>query len=180
MNSKSFTDLSLPVHGMNCNSCAAHVEKAIGQLPGVLQVKVDLKAEVANITYDPQQVDLFEFDHAVTQVGYKVPTAEIVLKIQGMSCLSCSSHVGGALGDLTGVLQANVNLDKGTAQVIYVPELVSSLHMEQAVREAGYQASAAEQPTLPSQHNSNQIAEKPETAHSGKFTWRFKSLLKRS
>ena len=180
MNSKSSTQLSLPVRGMTCTSCAAHVEKAIGQLPGVSLVKVDLKAEVANITYDPQQVDLFEFDHAVTQVGYKVPTAEIVLKIQGMSCLSCSSHVGSALGDLTGVVQANVNLDKGTAQVIYVPELVSSLHMEQAVREAGYQASATEQPVLPSEHSPIQIAEKPETAHSEKFTWRFKSLLKRS
>ena len=180
MNSKSFTDLSLPVHGMNCTSCAAHVENAIRQLPGVSQVKVDLKAERANITYDSHQVDLLEFQHAVTQVGYKVPTAEITLTVKGMSCLSCSSHVGSALGDLTGVLQANVNLDKGTAQVIYVPELVSSLHMEQAVREAGYQASAAEQPVLPSEHSPNQIAEKPETAHSEKFTWRFKSLLKRS
>ena len=180
MSSKSFTDLSLPVHGMNCTSCAAHVEKAIGQLPGVTQVKVDLNADVANITYDPHQVDLLEFQHAITQVGYKVPTAETTLTVKGMSCLSCSSHVGSALGDLTGVLQANVNLDKGTAQVIYIPELVSLLHMEQAVREAGYQASAAEQPILPSEHSSNQIAEKSETGHSDSFTWRFKSLLKRS
>ncbi|MHB0965704.1 MAG: heavy-metal-associated domain-containing protein [Bellilinea sp.] len=180
MNSKSLTQLSLPVHGMSCTGCAAHVEKAISQLPGVSQVKVDLKAEVANITYDPHQVDLLEFQHAISQVGYKVPTAEITLTVKGMSCLSCSSHVGGALGDLTGVLQANVNLDKGTAQVTYVPELVSSLHMEEAVREAGYQASAAEQPDLPSEHNANQVTEKTETAHGEKFTWRFKSLLKRS
>lgn len=180
MNSKSLTELSLPVHGMNCINCAAHVEKAIGQLPGVSQVKVDLKAEVANITYDPHQVDLFEFEHAVTQVGYKVPTAEIILKIQGMSCLSCSSHVGSALGELTGVYQANVNLDKGIAQVIYVPQLVALAQMEQAVQEAGYRASAAEQPVLPTKNALEQSVENDQPARSEKFAWRFKSLLKRS
>ncbi|MHB1449071.1 MAG: heavy-metal-associated domain-containing protein [Bellilinea sp.] len=180
MNSKSLSELSLPIHGMSCTNCAGHVEKAIGKLPGVAQVKVDIKSDIANITFDSKLVDIFEFQHAVEQAGYSVPTTEILLNVQGMTCVSCSSHVGSALGDLVGVVSANVNLDKGTAQVTYVPGLVTLTEMQQAVAKAGYQAGIAVSPT---QSNARVIApleNKGEQAADGKFTWRFKSLLRRS
>jgi copper chaperone CopZ len=48
--------ISLPVHGMSCASCVAHVERALTDLPGVSDVVVNLGMSKASLTYDPAQV----------------------------------------------------------------------------------------------------------------------------
>ena len=40
----------LPVHGMSCASCVAHVEKALAAAPGVASVAVNLATESATVT----------------------------------------------------------------------------------------------------------------------------------
>jgi len=54
MSEPKLTEITLPILGMNCNGCASNVERAIGKLPGVSAVKVDLKTNAAKVTYDPQ------------------------------------------------------------------------------------------------------------------------------
>ena len=179
MSEPNITEITLPIRGMNCNGCASNIERAIGKLSGVSAVKVDLKANAATVTYDPLKVDLLEFQYAVTQIGYGIPTEEITLSIGGMSCVSCSSHVGSALADLTGVLQANVNLDKATAVVTYVPQLVTIAEMEKAVAEAGYQAVALSQGKSESNLVATQVPEKHHSTDNEKFTWRFNAPFKR-
>lgn len=59
------------------------------------------------------------------------------LRIQGASCASCVSKIEGALNQLAGVGQANMNLAQSTVSVIgYVPveELIK------AIKQAGYEA----------------------------------------
>ena len=177
MGTPSSTEISLPILGMNCTGCASNVERAIGKLPGVSAVKVDLKANAANVTYDPLIVDLVEFQYAITQIGYEIPSEEITLTIEGMSCVSCSSHVGSALSDLTGVLQATVNLDKATAKVTYVPQLVTLDQMEQAVARAGYGAKAQAAAESAGSLGLPQAPETIDSTSAEKLTWRFKSLL---
>lgn len=178
MSGPKLTEITLPIRGMNCNGCASNVERAIGKLPGVSAVKVDLKANAANVTYDPLKVDLFEFQYAVTQIGYGIPTEEITLSVGGMSCVSCSSHVGGAIADLTGVLQANVNLDKATAVVTYVPQLVQIAEMERAVAKAGYKAVPLAPKKSASDPVTAQVTENHHSTDNEKFVWRFKSPFK--
>ena len=179
MSEPKLTEITLPILGMNCNGCASNVERAIGKLPGVSALKVDLKTNAAKVTYDPLKVDLLEFQYAVTQIGYGIPIEEITLSIGGMSCVSCSSHVGSALADLTGVLQANVNLDKATAVVTYIPQLVSIAEMESAVAKAGYQAVALSQGKSASDPVAAQVPEEQNSTDNEKFTWRFDTLFKR-
>jgi P-type Cu+ transporter len=50
--------ISLPVQGMSCASCVAHVERALKELPGVSDVVVNLATNKASLTYDPAQVGL--------------------------------------------------------------------------------------------------------------------------
>src|SRR3990172_2902087 len=63
--------VKLPVNGMTCASCVAHVEKAIGGLDGVQQVSVNLAAAKASVEYDPAKVVLSEMERAVTDIGYE-------------------------------------------------------------------------------------------------------------
>ena len=77
------------------------------------------------MTYDPTRVALADMAHAVDTVGFTVPTAEITLQVNGMTCASCVGHVQQALTEIEGVLGAAVNLGLGTARVTYIPGLVT-------------------------------------------------------
>jgi Cd2+/Zn2+-exporting ATPase/Cu+-exporting ATPase len=68
--------LEVPVKGMDCAGCAAHVQKAISELPGVQTVEVFLSAEKAVISLDQAQVGLPAIRQAVAGAGYSVPEDE--------------------------------------------------------------------------------------------------------
>jgi len=69
--------VSLPIGGMTCASCVAHVEGALAKTPGVLNVNVNLATEKASVEYIPTLTGLSDFRRAVADVGYEVlPTAE--------------------------------------------------------------------------------------------------------
>lgn len=42
-------DLTLPISGMTCASCASNVEKALNQAPGVKEASVNLATEQATV-----------------------------------------------------------------------------------------------------------------------------------
>jgi P-type Cu+ transporter len=65
--------LEVPVKGMDCADCAAHVEHALAALPGVGHVQVYLVAEKAVLDLDPEQVDWQDIQTAVKGAGYSVP-----------------------------------------------------------------------------------------------------------
>ena len=60
------------------------------------------------------------------------------LRIQGMTCASCVSHVEKALRDVPGVSAATVNLATESASVDYDPDLATLEAMAASVQEAGY------------------------------------------
>ena len=69
--------VSLPIGGMTCASCVAHVEGALAGIPGVVSVNVNLATERASVQYIPTMTGLSDFRRAVAEVGYEVlPTAE--------------------------------------------------------------------------------------------------------
>ena len=63
---------TLPIGGMTCASCVAHVERALSDLPGVLSVNVNLATENATVEYVPGLVGLAGFRGAVADAGYEV------------------------------------------------------------------------------------------------------------
>ena len=71
-------------------------------------------------------------------------TQAVKLSVQGMTCAACQAHVEHALRDTPGVKSANVNLMSHSARVVYEPTVTGLDALYEAVREAGYDASAAE------------------------------------
>ncbi|MHB1005994.1 MAG: heavy metal translocating P-type ATPase [Chloroflexota bacterium] len=132
--------VNLPVSGMTCASCVAHVEKALGGLDGVRQVRVNLAAGKAWAEYDPGRVGVADMERAVTDLGYEVGHEQVTLSVRGMTCASCVAHVEKALSGLEGVTKATVNLAASSARVEYYPGTVGVGEMKRAVREIGYEA----------------------------------------
>ncbi|MCX7844300.1 MAG: heavy metal translocating P-type ATPase, partial [Candidatus Bipolaricaulota bacterium] len=65
----------LPIGGMTCAACAAHVEDALRSLPGVVSVSVNLATEKVTVTYIPGTVSLADFRRAVAEAGYEIREA---------------------------------------------------------------------------------------------------------
>ena len=130
--------LRLPVEGMTCASCVAHVEGALKSVQGVAWVGVNLATEEAAVEMDSGQASLQELVGAVDGAGYKVPVERSVLNIGGMTCAACVSHVEGALKGTQGVLSASVNLATETATVEYVPAVASLQDLGGSVAAVGY------------------------------------------
>ncbi len=64
-------------------------------------------------------------------------TKQIALAISGMACMSCANRVSNSLLSLIGVVEAQVDQVRGTAQVVFNPQLTNPSEMFQAVVRAG-------------------------------------------
>jgi P-type Cu+ transporter len=100
------TTLTLPVAGMDCASCAAHIEQAVKKLPGVDGIQVLVAAERATVTYDPEQLGREQIVHAISQAGYSVPAdAPVeVVEQQAQSERKVSSIIGWGILALVAVV----------------------------------------------------------------------------
>lgn len=145
-------ELSLKISGMSCASCVSRVEKALGQLAGVIDVGVNLASEEAAIKLMPE-VPLSTVIEAVRNAGYDVATQTTELQIDGMSCASCAGRIEMALSKVSGVLNASVNLatEKATVEALTG---VSFAQLTAAVAKAGYAANpvTALAPEAPPRH----------------------------
>ena len=137
--------VTLPVRGMTCASCVAHVEKALRGVEGVSDVNVNLATEKASLDFRADAVRVGDLVKAVQETGYDVATETMTLDIEGMTCASCVNHVEQALGKVAGVLEANVNLATERATVTYVVDATSLSDLKKAVRDAGYEVAEPEE-----------------------------------
>lgn len=61
---------TLPVIGMACASCSAHVERELNSLHGVQSASVSLASRTALIDYDPSAITLEEMKAAINGIGF--------------------------------------------------------------------------------------------------------------
>ncbi|MBI4180550.1 MAG: copper-translocating P-type ATPase [Chloroflexi bacterium] len=76
------------ITGMTCASCVANNEKAIGDLPGVGKVVVNLATETAQVEYASDITSLAEIKKAVRDIGYGVAD-----KVEGQESLDREREV---------------------------------------------------------------------------------------
>ncbi|SEH69704.1 copper chaperone [Halobacillus karajensis] len=62
---------------------------------------------------------------------------ETTLKIEGMTCGHCKSAVEGALKEVDGVNEVNVNLETGQVKVSHA-DSANKVEMREVVEEQGY------------------------------------------
>jgi copper chaperone len=62
----------LKIEGMSCEHCVRAVTNALGALPGITDIKVDLKHKTAAFNFDPAETPLEKISAAITEEGYEV------------------------------------------------------------------------------------------------------------
>lgn len=68
--------------------------------------------------------------------------AEVVIKVEGMSCGGCVRNVTAVLKALPGVDDATVSLEQGSARVSFDPAKTEVNALRQAVEDAGFDSPA--------------------------------------
>lgn len=68
---ETMTEKSFAIEGMNCASCAAHVEKAAAKVEGITFASVNLATERLTISYDEKKTSPGKVVDAVTRAGYR-------------------------------------------------------------------------------------------------------------
>lgn len=64
-------EVTIPIGGMTCASCAAAVEREIKKLEGIEEINVNFATEKANIKYNPYKTRISELKAAIGKAGYK-------------------------------------------------------------------------------------------------------------
>ncbi|MFZ5648940.1 MAG: heavy metal translocating P-type ATPase [Bacillota bacterium] len=136
--------VAMKVYGMECAACAARIERQLKNTQGVNDAAVNFAVEKVTVDFDPARTGVDKIIDTITDLGYKVPTDRVDLKISGMTCAACAARVERTLGGLEGVLRANVNFAMEKASVEYIPGQVSPAEMKKAVANAGYRAEDGE------------------------------------
>lgn len=62
----------LKVDGMSCEHCVKAITKAVGALPGIENVSVDLNGKAVTVTYDPTQSPLDTIKAEIDDQGYEI------------------------------------------------------------------------------------------------------------
>jgi Cu+-exporting ATPase len=128
---------------MTCASCAQTVEKAAKKVRGVTQASVNLATEKLSIEYNEPTFSVENLQKAVDNSGYELIAQEgktQTFAIEGMTCASCAQTIEKAVGKLSGVDKASVNLATEKMQVSYNPSAISVSDVTGAVSNSGYAA----------------------------------------
>ena len=64
--------VEIPVRGMDCADCAAHVRAAVERLPGVVSADALLASAKAVVCYDPDKITISVIEKAIKDAGYAV------------------------------------------------------------------------------------------------------------
>jgi copper chaperone len=60
------------VEGISCEHCVNAITKAVGALPGVANVTIDLAAKSVEVEHDPSQTALEKIKAEIEEQGYDV------------------------------------------------------------------------------------------------------------
>jgi len=129
----------IPLLNVDSEHCALIVDKGLEKVKGIGSHKVDLNNQRAVITADkyPEEA-VQEAVRKIRDLGYDVPTLKKNWPVTGMSCASCAGSSEATLNNQTGVVKAEVNYANHTAQVEYIPGLITPEEMKSALQAAGY------------------------------------------
>jgi copper chaperone len=72
METTASREVTLSVPDVSCEHCVKTIDGALGALPGVAAVKVDLASKTVSLRYEPAQVTLAHIEETLDDAGYTV------------------------------------------------------------------------------------------------------------
>lgn len=135
------SEVTLPVEGMTCASCAARIEKVLGRVDGVSEARVSFASEEARVAFDPAKTGPIDLAAAIQRAGYQVPMREARFRVGGMTCATCATRIEKVLKKRPEVAAASVNLAGEIATVAWPEGATDEASVARSIERAGFTAS---------------------------------------
>src|SRR5256886_3457015 len=127
----------LPIEGMSCASCAATVQAALGDAPGVSMATVNYATGKGAVDYDDAQTSVAELIKTVRAAGYDSGRASVTFTVEQLHYAPSVAPLEQALRGVPGVIRAAANQATETVMVDYIPGATAADALERAVELAG-------------------------------------------
>ncbi|KAF7702381.1 copper-transporting ATPase 1 isoform X1 [Silurus meridionalis] len=144
------------------SSCSADLLSKLHQLKGVLEAKENGEGRNIAVTFVPFLISvekIHEMLNTLVPLSSSGNTSNgqasshssggvelLKMRIEGMTCLSCTTTIEGKIGKLKGVQKIKVNLESKDASVSYVPYLITADEIVKQIGVAGFKASVKSKP----------------------------------
>lgn len=66
------TSKTYSVPDVSCGHCKATIEKALGNMAGIVSVEVDVEGKTVLVSFDEQQIDEGQITSTLAEEGYPV------------------------------------------------------------------------------------------------------------
>lgn len=124
----------LPIKGMTCASCVAHVENGLREASGVEKAAVNLANERATVRFDPDRSTISDLVFHVRDAGYDVLTDRVSLLLGQVPDPAALEE---ALGRVSGVLSVQISPLRDRVEVEIVPGVTTISDLRASVQAAG-------------------------------------------
>ncbi|PHS34213.1 MAG: copper-translocating P-type ATPase [Alkaliphilus sp.] len=142
----NITKKKFMIEGISCASCVASIEKNLEKKQGVEKVSVSIATGKLDIEYFENEVKTKEIIEVVSKLGFQIKEElnndkseiEVVIPIEGMSCMSCVGSIEKALNKQDGVKYIAVNLTTGKAKIKYNSKEVKLSQIKSIIEKLGF------------------------------------------
>ncbi|XP_007447413.1 PREDICTED: copper-transporting ATPase 1 isoform X2 [Lipotes vexillifer] len=141
-----------------------HIQRTLLKTKGVTDIKISPQQRTAVVIIIPSIVNasqivelvpalsldpgILEKTSGICEDFSMAQAGEVMLKmkVEGMTCHSCTSTIEGKIGKLQGVQRIKVSLDNQEATVVYQPHLITAEEIKKQIEAVGFPAFIKKQP----------------------------------
>ncbi|KAM4663956.1 copper-transporting ATPase 1 [Discoglossus pictus] len=145
---------------LSVEQSAEQIRNSLLQLKGIVDVKTSLEGKVASVTFIPSVVNASQMMQKFPGLSLDPLNARkssdsrlsqfsdvlVKMKVEGMTCHSCTSTIEGKVGKLQGVQRIKVSLDNQEAHIVYQPHIITATEIRTQIEEAGFTATIKSKP----------------------------------
>uniref|UniRef100_A0A8C6B9H3 Copper-transporting ATPase 1 n=1 Tax=Monodon monoceros TaxID=40151 RepID=A0A8C6B9H3_MONMO len=141
-----------------------HIQSTLLKTKGVTDIKISPQQRTAVVIIIPSIVNASQIVELVPALSLDPGALEktsgicedfsmaqagevmLKMKVEGMTCHSCTSTIEGKIGKLQGVQRIKVSLDNQEATVVYQPHLITAEEIKKQIEAVGFPAFIKKQP----------------------------------
>ncbi|XP_072599430.1 copper-transporting ATPase 1 isoform X2 [Vulpes vulpes] len=141
-----------------------HIQNTLLKTKGVTDIKISPQQRTIVVTLIPSIVNANQIIELLPDLSLDIRTLEkksgtcedysmaqagevmLKMKIEGMTCHSCTSTIEGKIGKLQGVQRIKVSLDNQEATIVYQPHLITIEEIKKQIEAVGFPAFVKKQP----------------------------------
>ncbi|NXV10998.1 ATP7B ATPase, partial [Cepphus grylle] len=148
-------NVTVNIVGMTCQSCVQSIQGQISKVKGIVNIKVSLEQSNAVVKYLQSEISPEQICQEIQDMGFDTNIAEerlttatvnlscsreavVKLRVEGMTCQSCVTHIEGKIRKLHGVARIKVSLGNQEAIIAYYPYIIQPDDLKSHISNLGY------------------------------------------